>query len=161
MVKRKGFTLIELVFTMVIIATLAAVVMVAMGGHIANANEKATIRSIEQIYEAAVAWASTQTPVCYQTGPASTNPVPGTPVSPAELVAGGFLRAGAVNAAGTINNAFGGAITIAPAAAPDQCNQVFITVTGIPAASGARLLQLYTQKADAAAFAGGTLTLTY
>jgi len=159
MKNRKGFTLIELVFTMVIIATLAAVVMVAMGGHIANANEKATIRSIEQIYEAAVAWASTQTPVCYQTGPAAATP--NAPVSPAALVAGGFLRAGAVNAAGTINNAFGGTINIAPAAAPNECKQVLITVTGIPAISGARLLQLYAQKADVAAYAGDTLTVTY
>ncbi len=139
--KQTGFTLIELVMVLLVIAILAGVVTLYSKGTIRHSKEKTILVSVDQLQKAATQWCAMQSPTTY------------AGVSITALKTANFLPAGFTGA-----NAFGGVFTVA--ADSTDTNRVVITVTAIPADAGTNLTAFFTQKTDGAIYDAGSQTLT-
>ena len=138
--QKKGFTLIELVMVLMLIAILAGVVTVYSKGTIRHTKEKATLESIDQLQKAAIEWSATQTPPTY------------TGISIDAIKASNFLPQGFTGV-----NPFGGALTVA--ASSSDASKVVVTATAVPSDAGPNLVNIFTQRTDSVSYDAGSQTL--
>ena len=140
LLRKKGFTLIELVMVLMLVAILAGVVTVYSKGTIRHTKEKATLASIDQLQKAAIQWSATQAPPTF------------TGISIDTIKAANFLPNGFTGL-----NPFGGAFTVA--AVSSDSSKVVITATAIPADAGSNLVNIFTQRTDSVSYDAGAQTL--